>query len=174
MKRRRLKFKDFHVFIFNMDRGERKALKPEEVNRGLTDFGPHTLYPISVFTKGHFVSIRPGREPWHSGAGDGGQYYVDCDSLVGHALVATEDDSEYHCIVPIGEPKFWDRSVYSFSRGAWTVLYPGQYCYVASGKLEGFEEKMIHNTSDTPWNLKSDDPAIVVIMWCNNESEVPA
>jgi hypothetical protein len=173
--KRRLTYKGdaFLAFSFTMNRGERKLLKPEEVNRGLTNHGPHTLHPISVFTRGYFLSIRPGREPWHSRAGDGGEYFVNCDTLAGHHLVAMEDDSEYHCIVP-REAKFWERSVYWLQSGVSIGLFPGSFCYVASGQVEGhLGERMIYNeTDDQIIQIKSDN-AIIAVMWFH-EPEVSA
>jgi len=147
-----------------MNRGDRKNLRPIEVTRGLTTHGPHTIYPISVFIRGSFHSIRPGREPWLSPAGSGGQYMVDCDHLEGHAIVALEDDSEYHCITPREDaPRFWNRSVIRMPKGMTIWLGPPTFCYMAAGKAMGFDKAMIPITKTM--TITAQEDSVAAIMW---------
>lgn len=147
MKKRALRFDRFLVFIFSFNKGERKNFSSQEITRGLTDRGPQTLSTIPVFTKGSFHAITPGLEPRLALPGAGGAETVAGDSTIGHGVVALEDDSEYHCIVPREHtPKFWNRNLLVVEGGDSFYLLPGEYAYVASGKLATVSEKLIYNS----------------------------
>lgn len=149
-----------------MQAGERKNLKPLEVTRGLTTHGPHTIYPISVFVSGSFYSIRPGREPWLSQAGSGGEVMVDCDHLNGHAIVALED-GEYHCITPREDiPRFWQRKIIKLSPGQVMLTKPDTYYYIAKGKLDRISDRLINiPISLEPITLIAEQETIIAAMW---------
>jgi hypothetical protein len=148
MKRKILKFDQFLVWIFQMDKGEVKNFTAQEITRGLKTYGDMTMNPISVFVKGSFVTHRDGMEPLFSHPGDGGARYVVANSLNGFALEALEDGSEYHCITPRDHvPQFWNRHVwkldYKFAAVPYYIaMVPERYIYVASGEVTINETKV--------------------------------
>jgi hypothetical protein len=165
MKKRGHKFERFLVFVFTMNRGERKDMSPEEVNRGLTDHGPQTLYTIPVVTRGRFCVVRSNHQPLFLGPGDGGFSILDGDGLSGLACVALEDGSEYHCIMPRDrKAKFWNRRVITVQKDETLTLLPGEYAYVASGKLVDVPEKLIYNPTEDSRQYAVEEDSIFAIM----------
>jgi len=160
MKRHVLKFDQFLVWIFRMQMGERKKLKPIEIHRGLDTHGPTTLNVIPVFTQGKFEFLPNG---YVYEAGMGGFRWIEGESQ-NCSLVALEDNSEYHCITPRDrEARFWNRQVLCVDTGNFFHLSPKEYCYVAAGKLGG-DEKLIYNSGSDSKVLIAHTDAITVIM----------
>lgn len=164
MKRTLLKHDRFLVWKFVMNAGEKKVMKPGEVNRGLTNYGPLTLNTISIFVRGSFVTLRDGRKPYHHPAGTGGATHLEADSFRGHALQALEDDSEFHCIVPRDEtPTFWERTVFKPD--------PSERVYAWPGRLETwlYDSKTgLYPTTPEAWyegngHIPSEDSVIAIL-----------
>lgn len=185
MKRRVLRFEKFLVFVFNMDEGDKKHLGHSEYSRGLKKHGSNTLNAITAFTKGAFTLIRPGRDPFPLSPGDGGFTFIESDTDVGHTLVATKDDSEYHCITPRDHtPKFWDRRVVTLKTGEGFQSSPGEYVYIAKGSVASiskpdFPKWIRHEAVDPPSHiperlistsepeiLMAEEDTILVVMSC--------
>jgi hypothetical protein len=158
VKRALHKFDEFLIWTFQMRAGEVKKFRHQETNRGLTDHGPLTLSAISVFVTGRFATIRHGREPYIHEAGTGGSDYLDADSFLGHSLVCLED-GEYHCITPVGPPKFWNRSVHSLQTNQ-AFFHVGEWIWDATSK------KLINIEADFYF---IDEPSVIARMWLEPE-----
>lgn len=167
MKRRVLKFDQFLVWIFTMNMGERKTFNPLEVNRGLTTHGPNTIYTIPVFTRGSFTIIRPGTTPLFCKEGEGGFEVAHAEHLEGQAIVAMENDCEYHCITPREDiPRYWNRLVFPLEAGKAVAGLPGAFYYLAKGKFIGIDAKLINIPKDKPMSmLRAEQDSILAALW---------
>ncbi len=171
MKKEVLKFEHFLVWVFKMNAGERKVLKSIETTRGLTDHGPHTLNSISVFTKGSFHTIRDGLPPVLHKSGTGGARFLEAKSMMGHALVALEDGSEYHCITPRDKtPRFWDRLVYPCKQGQVISILPGRHAYFVTWD----RASMVVNTSKEVRQVQVENDCMLALMWINDKPKISA
>lgn len=175
MKRRVIRFDQFLVWVFQMNKGDIKRFTAEEITRGLTTHGDKTMNSISVFTKGRFVTHRDGMPPLYSVPGSGGDRFVVANSLEGFALEALEDDSEYHCILPRDhEPRFWQRKVEKFEPGVYPItkaMIPNRFVYVAAGEVIINHTKVVEGKIarvKTLCDMTVLDDAIIASMWIDD------
>jgi hypothetical protein len=169
MKRKVIKFDKFMVWVFTANKGETKKFQVDEINRGLNDHGPNTLYTISVYTKGSFKLHRPGESDIIYKPGDGGARYAITSNFGQLVLESLEDNSEYHCIVPLGDAKFWNRSVKLIEPGIGLIDGgPEKYLYIANGELERngcqyLDRSLVEIKTDAAFDVKK--PTIVATLW---------
>ena len=169
INRKVLKFDQFNVYVFTFDKGDTKHFRATEVNRGLTDHGPTTLFTVSAYTKGKFLMHRPGYDNKIYNVGDGTPNFALTEDIDGLVIEGLEDGSEYHCICANGEAKFWNRSV--------KVIEPGlglidggenKYMYIAAGKMTNNDKEyqapaLLKLEKDTAFDVK--ETSIVATLW---------
>lgn len=148
MRRKRMRFDRFMVTLFTCHAGEERIIPPGELNRGISDTSPiddllaahptaKLLTPITIFTKGSFVSINSEGLLRHITAGDGGWRVAKSESLDNFRLRACEDDSEYHCLFPLDRAvRYWHRKPVNCHAGDSVELKQGQMLYVATGTVD--------------------------------------
>lgn len=133
MKKSLIKTEEFLIWRFRMDRGDVKRFNHEEVTRGLTDRGPFTVNQVNVFTRGSFLCTGDGtRLVIREGEG-GFESVPGAVSLRGLQFESLEDGSEYYCINPRGEPKYWNREVHLLEKNKFALVPGGHYLF-DSGK----------------------------------------
>ncbi len=167
MQRQLVKYDEFLVWIIKMDRGERKRFLSAEVNRGLRDHGPTTLWTIPVYVRGSFQTVRHGGPPIEREPGDGGANCLWAESFLGAATVAMEDNSEYHCITPRETtPSFWERTVFKVKAGSSFCITSDSWVYTAAGSLarNGKGIGTMAKIRAPEW-IKAETDSIVALVW---------
>lgn len=176
MRRRVIKYEQFLVWVFFMDKGDVKTFSGNEITRNLDTFGDMTINSITVFIKGRFVTHLDGQPPRYSTPGMGGERFVVANSFKGFRLEALEDGCEYHCILPRDhKPRFWNRKV-EIVNANWRHDIPAnRYVYVASGHLKYANT---HMTQYSLFHTKLDISAatlqesIIATMWLDVDAQV--
>lgn len=180
MRRKRLRFDRFLVTLFTCHAGEERIIPPGELNRGISDTSPiedllaahptaKLLTPITIFTKGSFESINSEGILRHIPAGDGAWRVAKSESLENFRLRAREDDSEYHCLLPLDrEVRYWHRKPVNCHAGDSVELKRGQMLYVATGIVDVAGQRftgpaMVESSRDQAAEII--ERAIGVIIW---------
>jgi hypothetical protein len=144
MHKHTIKYERFVISIFTAHAGEERIFTPVELSRGLTTAAPiahflaehedaRPLHSFSIFTRGSWAILRGDLPPLLMPAGSGGNEVARFpDNYRSRAL---EDDCEYHCVTPRGQPVYWQRRLISHTAGSSLDVFPGEFVYVASGTV---------------------------------------
>ncbi len=156
IKKELVKFPDFLVWIFKMQKGDYKFLNHVEATRNLElpkHLNPidenkpiHPLYPIGIFVKGSFLLQRESKTRTVYAGSQETFEYIDVQNGDNVSIMALEDDSEYHCLTPRCEiPKFFQRKIMTLEPGTYT-WDDKKWLYIAKGHIV-FEGKDCKNRS---------------------------